>query len=109
VFSGSGNVTVTASTFSGNGDWYVTNGGAISAGGTLDFGDSTISGNAASAVPASSSSGTLTLTRSVVAGNQSYYDAGGIHVLAGTATVTDSTISNNSVRYSGAGVYVVGT
>jgi hypothetical protein len=107
VFSGSGNVTVTASTFSGNGDWYVTNGGAISAGGTLAV-DSTISGNAASAVPASEQ-------RHADADPQrggrqpSYYDGGGITCYAGTATVTDSTISNNSVRYSGAGMYLVGT
>jgi hypothetical protein len=46
-------VTVTASTISGNGNWYVTGGGGIHAGGMLAVSDSTISGNAASAVPAS--------------------------------------------------------
>ena len=109
LFSGSGNVTVTASTISGNGNWNVTGGGGIHAGGMLAVVDSTISGNAGKRGAGIQSSGTLTLTRSVVGGNQSYYDAGGIHVLAGTATVTGSTISNNTSRYNGAGIYVVGT
>ncbi len=109
LFSGSGNVTVTASTISGNGNWNVTGGGGIHAGGMLTVSDSTISGNAGKRGAGIQSSGTLTLTRSVVGGNQSYYDAGGIHVLAGAATVTGSTISNNTSRYNGAGIYVVGT
>jgi hypothetical protein len=108
VFAGSGSVTVTASTISGNGDWYVTNGGGISAGGTLTVIDSAISGNIGKRGAGIQSSGTLTLTRSVVADNQSYYDAGGIRVFAGTATVTGSTITNNFARYNGAGIFVAG-
>ncbi len=51
----------------------------------------------------------LTVSRSLVAGGGSYYDGGGIQLLAGgTATVTGSTIANNAARYDGAGLHVAG-
>lgn len=109
LHSGFGAATVTASTIDGNGEWAGSHGGGIRADGALVVADSTISNNAGKRGAGLQAGGTLTLIRSMVAGNQSYYHGGGIHVLAGSvATVTGSTIDHNSARYNGAGLYVEG-
>lgn len=109
LHSGSGAVMLAASTISGNGEWGNSHGGGIRADGTLAVIDSTISGNAGKRGAGIQTGGALSLTRSVVADNQSYYHGGGIHVLAGgTATVSGSTINGNFARYVGGGVYSEG-
>lgn len=111
VYAGSGTATITASTISGNGEWGGSWGGGIRSKGTLAVIDSTISGNSCMEgcgiyVDAGA---TLTLTRSLVAGNAAYTSGSGIDIRpGGTATVTASTIAGNAARYNGAGVYSQG-
>jgi hypothetical protein len=104
VYSHSGVVTVTASTIDGNGSWNISGGGGIHADGILAVVDSTISGNLGKRGAGIQTSGTLTLSRSVVIGNDAYYDGSGVHIVAGTATVTGSTFANNTARYVGGGI-----
>ncbi len=109
IRSRTGSVTLASSTLSGNGEWAVSHGGGIHAGGPLVVVDSTISGNTGKLGAGIQSGDTTNLTRSLVAGNQAYYSGGGIHVLAGgMIEVTGSTIDNNSARYVGGGVYAEG-
>lgn len=104
-----GSVTLASSTVSGNGEWAVSHGGGIHAGGPLAVVDSTISGNTGKLGAGIQSGATTSLVRSVVAGNDAYYSGGGIHVLAGgMVEVTGGTIGANAARYVGGGVYAEG-
>lgn len=111
VYSGSGTTTITASTISGNGEWGSSWGGGIRSGGELAVIDSTISNNTCMEGCGIyvDTSGTLTLSRTLVTGNDAYLSGSGIYIQAGgAATLTASTIAGNNARYSGAGVYLQG-
>ncbi|WP_395684141.1 choice-of-anchor Q domain-containing protein [Dokdonella sp.] len=109
VGTGTGTVTITSSTIEGNGEWGTSHGGGVHALGALVVVDSTISGNLGKLGAGIAVDGTLSLTRSLVAGNEAYYDGGGIHAPAGTITLAGSTVSNNFARYNGGGIHSAAT
>jgi hypothetical protein len=101
--SGSGAVTITNSTLSGNSARFH-GGGIFSAGGTdtVTISNSTLSGNSAMIGQGGGISGgaTVTISNSTLSGNSAGNLGGGIH-LFGTATITNSTLSGNSASGGG--------
>ncbi len=114
------NLTVTASTISGNsatgtGGVAVSGGGIFNYTGNLTINSSTISGNLATAHGGGIYSGSfasLTVTDSTISGNTasvfgSGFDGGGIYCFYSDLTVSGSTISGNSATRGG-GIYSFG-
>jgi hypothetical protein len=101
-----GTLTVTDSTFSGNGSSV---GGAIVNGGTLTVTNSTFSGNSASSLMfgggaiASNSPGTFIVTNSIFSANNARAGGAILNVGTGPLTVTNSTFSSNSTGVIGGG------
>jgi hypothetical protein len=106
IFNYGGTVTVTNSTFSGNGSFG--NGGAIGNTGALTVTNSTFSSNSVAGGGGAlyNDGGTLTVTNSTFSGN-SAGRAGGAIANTGTLTVTNSTFSSNGAAgnstFSGSG------
>jgi uncharacterized repeat protein (TIGR01451 family) len=71
-------------------------GGGIENWGTLTLTDSVVTGNNARIGGGIYSSGTLNLTRSTVSGNTVSQSGGGLYINGATATLTDSTVSGNA-------------
>jgi len=102
----SGTLTITNSTFSGNG---ANIGGGIEneTGATLTVTSSTFSDNSASGGGGIENSGTLTVTNSTFSGNSAFGNGGAIGN-SGTLTITNSTFSGNGST-NGGGIYNSGT
>lgn len=99
----SGMLTVTNSTFTGNGNGIP--GGAIYNAGTLEVTDSTFSGNFAEEGAGIYNQGALTVTNSTFSGNStSQIGRGGGITNYATLTLTDSTFSGNAAPQGG-GIY----
>ena len=83
-------------------------GGLSNWGGELTLSASTVSGNSASASSGgihNQGGGTVSIEgASVITGNTAVWDGGGINNWDGRVTVRDSTVSNNSVPQSGGGI-----
>jgi hypothetical protein len=96
------NLTLTASTISGNAAQFG-GGGIYSGSGTsLTIASSTITGNVASLGGGISASGaTLSITSSTFSGNTAASYGGGIFAQASSVTLISSTVSNNSGSYGG--------
>ncbi len=81
----------------------------IGSGATADLTDVWLTGNSAGAGGAISSEGTLTVSRSLIAGNTANVEGGGLHLASGSTTrITNSTITSNSAS-TGGGIYSAGT
>ena len=111
IYNAVGATTVLdGTTVSGNNAGTYGFGGGIYSEGTLTLNDSQVTnniamgeGNAGGGITHWSSSGPLTVTRSMVSGN-STWEGGGLAV-DGTVTITDSTISGNqATQYDGGGI-----
>ncbi len=103
IFNGSGMLTVTNSTFSGNSAG-VYGGGIYSNGGTVTVTNSTFSSNRAGYGGGGiySDTGTVTVTNSTFSSNRARYGSGGgIDSNGGTVTVTNSAFSGNSANHGG--------
>ena len=104
---GSGQVTITNSTISGNSSGDI--GGGIHAGGFsgLSVVNSTISGNSAGTSGGgiyASASGQVSIVNSTISGNSSGASGGGIYNLRSSLHLANTTISGNSAG-SGGGIY----
>src|SRR6266540_3486475 len=104
---GSGQVTITNSTISGNSSGDI--GGGIHAGGFsgLSVVNSTISGNSAGTSGGgiyASASGQVSIVNSTISGNSSGTSGGGIYNLRSSLHLANTTISGNSAG-SGGGIY----
>jgi hypothetical protein len=103
IYNGGGPLTVTNSTFSGNGASY--GGGIYNGSGPLTVTNSTFSDNSARSDGGGiiNNGGPLTVTNSTFSGNSAggdYY-GGGIYSGGGPLTVTNSTFSGNSAEFGG--------
>ena len=108
VYIGSGTLTLTNSTVSGN-SASDGGGGIYSESGTVTLTHSTVSGNSAAwGGGIDSQFGTAVLTNSTVSGNVAE-DAGGISNWKGTVTLTNSTVSGNLASWVGGGIATRGT
>ncbi len=103
-------VTVTRSTFDGNGEYNVSHGGAIHAEGPLTLVASTLSGNLGKRGAAIHASGSTLVIDTTMNGNDAYYHGGGLYLADGAvATLTGSSFHGNTARYNGGAIYVAGT
>ena len=80
----------------------------VDSGSTTEINDLTITGGHSNYSGGISNSGTLTITDSIISGNSSLDQGGGIVNWYGTLTVSDSTITGNSAIEGGA-IYNLGT
>ncbi|NLE39155.1 MAG: hypothetical protein GX621_14120, partial [Pirellulaceae bacterium] len=104
-FTGSGTLTITNSTLSGNSASY--GGGIYNHYSTLTVTNSTLSGNSAQHFGGGicNDYGTMNVTNSTVSGNSaSSGSGGGIRNLYGTLDLTNSTITGNSANNYGGGI-----
>jgi hypothetical protein len=100
-YNGTGALTVTGCTISGNSAPEGTGGGVYNGQGTLNVTNSTISGNSdALGGGGVFNSGTATITNSTISGNSSGASGGGVSNTS-TLNVTNSTISGNSGTIGG--------
>lgn len=101
-----GRLTVTNSTFSGNGVDGYGFGAGISNAGTLTVTNSTFSGNQASEGPGinNGANATLTITGSTFSNNGGAYGGGIAIDSLGTVAITSSTFSSNTVTIWGGGI-----
>ncbi|WP_190315902.1 DUF4347 domain-containing protein [Pseudanabaena sp. UWO310] len=102
-----GAVTLTNSTVSGNTSDF--NGGGIYGDGAVTLTNSTLSGNTASTGGGISGNGAVMLTNSTVSGNTASTGGGGGILGNGAVTLTNSTVSGNtSTTSDGGGIYGYG-
>ena len=112
--NGTGTLTVTNSTVSGN---TATNnsGGGIFSNGNLTINNTSVSGNTAANSPGFNggggifiSNGTVTLINSTVSNNSTSNRGGGINSVSGNVTLNNSTVSSNTAGQRAGGVYALG-
>ena len=100
---GSGTLTLTNSTVSGNEASF---GGGILSFGGVTLTNSTVSGNEAGSFGGGIlSDGGVNLTNSTVSGNEAGSFGGGIRSRGGAVTLTNSIVSGNDAEASGGGIY----
>jgi hypothetical protein len=106
--AGTGQLTVTGSTLSGNTATGTTSGGAIflTGPGALTITDSDITGNsAASAGAVRHTASSTTIDGSTIEGNHAIAGSGGGIAATGPLTLTNSTVSGNTATAMGGGLY----
>jgi Zn-dependent metalloprotease len=96
-----------SATFSGLNPEMGGDGGGMVVHGNVVIRDSTIKNNYSSRGSGIASSATsLSISNSLITGNNSYNDGAGIYLYTGNLDMTNVTISNNTAKSSGGGIYI---